>query len=156
MKYIIAIIILAGAAHYIYKNHSPFQTTMTEPYFIEIRVKDNKHDVQLVGFGKMLSHEDCLGRAAIFWSSVFDHIGEVEADSSCDKKLPVRYEPLFLNQQFNATYIVFEKGTDGERDGRFVIYGVPSSYVAKECDRITQKAKQKYKGKIYCVQGSIG
>lgn len=156
MKFILIVIILAGALQFIFSNHSPFQTTMTEPYFVEMRVNDNEHDIQLVGFGKMLSHEDCLGRAAIFWASVFEHVGETEANATCDKSLPKRYQPLFENQQFTATYIVFDKGSAGERDGRFIIYGVPSSYVAKECSKIISKAKQKYKGEIYCVQGSIG
>ncbi|HEC18269.1 MAG TPA: hypothetical protein ENI97_02885 [Gammaproteobacteria bacterium] len=156
MKKIIILIILAGGIQYVFSNHSPFQETMTEPYFVEIRVDDRENDIQLVGFGEMLSHEDCLGRAAIFWASVFEHIGKIEADATCSTELPERYQPLFDNQQFSATYVAFDKGSDGERNGRFVFYGVPSSVVAKACSRIISKAKQRYKGEIYCVQGHVG
>jgi len=156
MKYLLILIILAGSIQYVFSNHSPFQETMTEPYFVEIRVNYTDNDISLVGFGEMLSHEDCLGRAAIFWASVFERIGEVEGNATCSKELPKRYQALFDNQQFPATYIAFDKGTNRERNGRFIIYGVPSSYVTKECSTIISKAKQKYKGDIYCIQGSIG
>ena len=156
MKILIVIALIAGGLYFVITKHSPFQTELTEPYFVEIRVKDKTTGVELVGFGKMLSYEDCMGRAAIFWANAFKEIGKAEASASCNKELPKRYEPLFNNQQFRASYLVFEKGTESERDGRFVIYGVPSSIVSKECSKIINKIKQTYQGKVFCVQGSVG
>jgi hypothetical protein len=83
-------------------------------------------------------------------------MGDVKVSSSCKKELPNKYMKLFVNKTSTATYIAFDRGKGGERDGRFLIYGVPSSFVFKECDSITKEAQKKYSGRIYCVQGTVG
>ena len=68
----------------------------------------------------------------------------------------MRYEGLFSNRVIHATYLALDRGNSGERDGRFIIYGVPSSEVSKVCPVIIATIKQRYRGKVECIQGTIG
>jgi hypothetical protein len=156
VKVLLIIAALLGLGYYIINYHSPFQTEVTEPYYVEIRVNYPEHDVQMVGVGKMNSYEDCKVRSAIVWAKSLEHLGEVKIDTECKKELPNKFLKLFSNQQASASYVAFDKGQESERDARFLIYGIPSSYVAKECEKITQKAKEEYSGKVYCIRGSVG
>jgi len=157
MKNLVFILALISISYYVYNNHSPFQTQESDPYFIEIRVNMNDSNVKLVGFGKMLSHEDCLARSAIVWGNVFKQTGKLNlVDTQCSKTLSNKYKKLFNNKPITASYLAFDRGNGGERDGRFVFYGIPSSYVAKECNNIIAQARKNYRGKIFCVKGSIG
>ena len=158
MKLAITLVVLAlfGMALYVINNHSPFQTKVTDPYYVEIRIDFNHSDVQLVGVSKMNSFEDCQARALIVWVKNLDELGRVKVASKCSKELPHKYMKLFENKASTATYVAFDKGGDGERDGRFLIYGIPSSHVYRECEKITAKAKQNFSGKVYCVQGTVG
>ncbi len=156
MKIILFLILLFAAGSYVYSNHSPFQTEVTDPYFVKITVKDVNTGLKMVGFGKMNSYEDCQARSALVWAKTFANIGTLTTDTTCSKELPARYQPIFENKTFHATYIAFDKGSNRERDARMVIYGVGSSKVAEHCSTITQKVRQSYKGKIYCIQGTIG
>lgn len=156
MKQLIYIILFAGLAYYIYQNHLPFQTKVTDPYYLEIRIHFPNTDVKIVGFGKTNSLADCEARGLLIWKKTFEGMGEVSKKSSCKKEISKKYMKLFQNKQISATYIVFEKGNDRERDGRFVIYGVPSSQVQKECSKIISNAKKSYKGNIKCIQGKVG
>jgi hypothetical protein len=157
MKAIILVIVLGAAAYYVLANHSPFQLVETDPHYAEIRVNVPGTSVQLVGFGKMHSKEDCLARSVIVWSEVFKKTGKLDlVKNDCNKELSPRYSALFENKPFHATYLVFEKGDNSERDGRFIIFGVPSSIVAKECSKIIDSAKTRYRGKVYCIQGTVG
>lgn len=157
MKVILIIIALCAAAYYLLANHSPFQVVETDPHYAEIRVNVPGTSVQLVGFGKMFSREDCQLRSAAIWADVFRRTGKLDlVKSDCSKELAPRYRSLFENKPFHATYLVFEKGNNSERDGRFIIFGVPSSVVANECSKIINSAKTRYSGKVYCVQGTVG
>jgi len=157
MKNVIFIIVLIAASYYVYTNHSPFQTQETDPYFIEVRVDVKNSNVKLVGFGKMLSHEDCLARSAIIWGHVFKRMGKLKlVDTHCSKTLSNKHKKLFRNKPITASYLAFDRGAGGERDGRFIFYGVPSSLVVKECNKIISQAKKRYQGKVFCVKGSIG
>ncbi len=156
MKAVLIIAALIGLGYYILNYHSPFQTEVTDPYYSEIRVKLREHDVELVGIGKMNSFEDCQARSLLVWVHSLKHIGEVKLDSECKQTVSGKYMKLFDNKQATASYIAFDKGQPGERDARFLIYGVPSSHVYKACDEITKKAKERYSGAVYCVQGSVG
>lgn len=156
MKKIILLVLLIAAGKYIYTNHSPFQTEVTDPYFVKMVITDSRSSLKMVGFGKMNSYEDCQARAAIVWANTFKNVGDIKTITSCDKELPSGYKPLFENKTFNATYIVFDKGSSKERDGRFVIYGFGSTEVAEQCSVITQEVRKTYTGKIYCIQGTIG
>ena len=155
MKYLI-IFSLIGFSYYLYTHHSALQSTGTDPYFAEIRIENTHSDLSPVGFGRMNSLEDCQARSAMIWGKTFENIGETRVDTSCKKELSEKCQRIFENQTISATYVVFDKATESERDGRFVIYGIPSSVVSQECSKIIERARQSYTGKIYCIQGSVG
>ena len=160
MKVLILLLALAGFSYYLLTHHSPFHTEMTDPYYVEIRIdvplKTTK--LQLVGVGKMYSLQDCQARSLVFWASMLEHLGEVSVDTQCKKTLAERFLKLFDNQQVSATYIAYDKGQDAERDGRFLIYGAPSSTAYEACRKLADKEKKEavYTGEIYCIKGSVG
>jgi len=157
MKKLLIAALSIYAIYYIYTNHSPFQTKITDPYFVEIRISVNNTNVELVGFGKMFSHADCLARSAKVWSNAFKHTGKLNITNlECSKTIPSRREKLFDNKAISASYLALDRGNNRERDGRFIFYGVPSSHVIKECNKIIASAKRNYKGNVYCVKGKIG
>ena len=159
MKNIVFVLALIGASYYVYTNHSPFQTEATDPHFIEVRYRIDNTNIKLVGYGKMLSKGDCLTRSALFWHDVFKHAGKVDiadAETECNRSMPKRYRKLFEDKPITASYLVMNKGSNRERDARFIFYGVPSSLVIKECDKIIQTVKKNYRGKVRCVKGTIG
>lgn len=156
MKGILTVLALTALGYYLYHNHSPFQTTVTDPYYAEIRINIRASNVQLVGFGKMNSLADCTARAALVWANSLQSLGEVEVKSDCKKEIGARYRRLFENEKVAASYIALDRGNDHERDGRFIFYGIPSSVVSRECDAITRQIGKGYQGKVFCVQGSVG
>lgn len=128
-----------------------------DPMYAEIRIKHADTGVELVGLGKMNSQSDCDHRTGMVWGKIFASEQRFEVTSiQCVPALPSRYEDLFADRQIHATYISFTRGSAGERDGRFVIYGVPSSEVARVCPELVQRVKQNYSGKVECVQGTVG
>ncbi|MEJ2692679.1 MAG: hypothetical protein P8166_06350 [Candidatus Thiodiazotropha sp.] len=106
--------------------------------------------------GKMNSYEDCKVRSLLVWKNSLEQIGEVSLKSECKKELAKKYLKLFDNMQTTATYVVFDKGNDEERDGRFLFYGLPSSLVYEHCETIAKKITGSYTGKVYCIKGSVG
>ena len=157
MKRLLVITTFIVTLYYVYTNHSPFQTEITDPYFVEIRISVDNTNIELVGYGKMFSREDCLARSAKVWANVFKHTGKLNlVNTECIKTLPTRRQKLFDNKSIPASYLAFDKGNNRERDGRFIFYGIPSSYVIKECNKIIASAKKRYKGNIYCIKGTIG
>ncbi len=159
MKNLIIVILFGIAAYYGWNHFSNATATaeaITNPVYVEFRV-EYPNDIELVGFGRMDSLEDCELRAAIFWSNVFVAGDKVKMSSAkCGVKLSPRYQALFDNKVSTATYIAFDRGNSGERDGRFIIYGVPSSQVMSECPAIIEKFKQNFTGEVKCIQGKIG
>ena len=129
MKILIFLLALTGFSYYVLTHHSPFQTEVTDPYYVEIRIDVplKSTTLQMVGVGKMYSLQDCQARSLVVWANMLKHLGEVSVDTQCKKTLAKRYLKLFENQQVSATYIVYDKGRDEERDGRFLIYGAPST-----------------------------
>lgn len=160
MKTFILLLILSGASYYVITHHSPFQTEVTDPYYVEIRIDVplQTTSLQMVGVGKMYSLQDCQARSLVVWANMLKHLGEVSVDTQCKKTLAKRYLKLFDNKQVSATYIVYDKGRDEERDGRFLIYGAPSSMAYDACKKVADKTKKKgvYTGEIYCIKGSVG
>ena len=73
----IVVALLFGLGYYVIYYHSPFQTTVTDPYYVEIRVDISlpKAEIQLVGFGKMNSYEDCQVRSLLYWASHLEDMG---------------------------------------------------------------------------------
>jgi hypothetical protein len=126
------------------------------PVYAEFRVK-YPDEIELVGFGKMDSMEDCQARAEIFWRDVLASDANTEMTAmKCGAQLPVRFQALFENRPAHATYIAMDRGNAGERDGRFIVYGAPSSEVMKHCPAFIDSIKKKYAGEVKCIQGSIG
>lgn len=128
-----------------------------DPMYAEIRIKHADTGVELVGLGKMNSQSDCDRRTGKVWGKIFASEQRFEVTSiQCVPALPSRYEDLFADRQIHATYLSFTRGSAGERDGRFVIYGVASSDVATVCPRLVEAARRNYSGKVVCVQGLVG
>jgi hypothetical protein len=161
VKEILVVLLVVGLAYYVVTNHSIFQGPI-DPYFVKIQIHiptPNASTVKIVGIGKMHSLKDCQARSKAIWNRVFDDMGKVKIDTECKKEIANKYLKLFEGEQSTATYIAYDKGESSEdRDGRFVIYGVPSTMVYKACDQIIKNAKKEenYSGKIYCVKGSVG
>lgn len=160
MKVLIVVLALLGLGYYVITHHSPFQTEITDPYYVEIRidVPMQSNSLQVVGVGKMYSLQDCQARSVIAWTKSLEHLGKVRINSECKKEVEGKFLKLFDNAQATATYIAYDKGQDGERDGRFLIYGAPSSMAYEACKSVIEKAKKEspYTGEIYCVKGSVG
>lgn len=159
MKNLIIIIVLGVAAYYgwnHFSNPTAPDQAITNPVYVEFRVK-YPNDIELVGFGRMDSQEDCEQRAAEFWRNVLAAGDKVQVSSAkCGVQLSAKYQALFDNKVSTATYIAFDRGNSGERDGRFIIYGVPSSQVMSECPAIIEKFKRNFTGEVRCIQGSVG
>ncbi len=149
-------IVAIAAGYYIYAYHSPFQTEVTDPYYLAVRINDPDTGVKFVGFGKMNSLADCEARGLLVWKKTFSRVGTIKRKSECKKEISKKFMKLFQNKQMNATYIVFDKGNKRERDGRFLVYGVPSSHVKKWCDKFIKNTKTDYQGTISCIQGKVG
>lgn len=154
MKAIVVILVVGGLAYWgwnHYNNRIP-----KDPVYAEFRVK-YENGVELVGVGRMNSQSDCEQRAAEFWRRVLASNAKAEVSPvRCDMTLPDRYDGLFVNRAMHATYIAMDRGNSGERDGRFLIYGVPSSEVVKVCPALIEVVKRNYKGKVDCIQGTVG
>lgn len=156
MKYLLLVIALLGIVFFVINSQSSFMAGAEDPYYIEMRLDIEKSDVQLVGFGKMISFEDCKRHAFTLWMKSLEALGKASFSSECKKELPAKYLKLFENKQANASYVAFDKGSDDERDGRFLIYGVPSSLVFQECETITREVARNYSGEVYCIKGGVG
>ncbi len=127
------------------------------PVYAEVRVKHAESGAELVGIGKMNSEDDCQRRSEIFWGKIFTAQQQFElASASCSNEISERHAALFANRTIHATYLALDRGNSGERDGRFVIFGVPSSEAARVCPNIINKIKQRYSGNVRCIAGTIG
>lgn len=157
MKSLIIIILLGLVAYYGWNQFSsPVIPSESEAVYVEFRVKF-PNDIELVGFGRMDSIEDCEQRSEIFWGNVLaSGNNAIMSSAKCAVKLSPRYQALFANKVSTATYLSFDRGNAGERDGRFIIYGIPSSQVMRECPAIIAKFKENYTGDVKCIQGTVG
>jgi hypothetical protein len=154
MKFIVILAIAGGAGYYFYQNRVPSEPI--DPIFAEIRLR-HESGVELVGIAKMISPEDCEQRSEMFWKNVFKDGAQFDwVSGHCTREISERHLAMFSNNTIHATYIAMDKGTPAERDGRFVIYGVPSSDAASVCPALIKKLHEKYTGKIRCVQGTVG
>lgn len=151
------ILLAVGAVGYgIWKNFAANRTP-ENPVYAEIRIKHPQSGLELVGIGKMNSDDDCKLRAAYLWGRVFTAKEQFElASASCTEEISERYASLFANRPIHATYVAFDRGNADERDGRFVIFGVPSSEAARVCPDFISKIKQTYTGNVRCIAGTVG
>lgn len=155
MKAILFLAAIGALGYFVWTRNA--EQVPVNPHYVEIRAKQAHTGVELVGYGIMNSQEDCLKRSELVWKKLFAEGERYESVSlSCQSELPARYQDLFANQQFHATYIALDRGKPGERDGRFIIYGVPSSEVMRVCPAIVEQLKSTYSGKVQCIQGAIG
>ena len=146
-------ILLAGAAYWVLAHYDGFG----RPVYAEFRVKQAETGIELVGLGMIPSESECRVRSDRFWDHIFSSAQHFEIVSAqCLAEVPSRYRDLLAKVPYHATYLSFEKGSIGERDGRFIIYGVPSSEVARVCPELIQRIKQTYSGTVECVRGTIG
>jgi hypothetical protein len=153
-KIIVILVIAAGAGYYAYQNKMPSEPV--DPVYAEIRLR-HASGVELVGIGKMFSPDDCERRSERFWNTVFKDGAQFEwVSGHCTREITERHLAMFSNRTIHATYISMDRGSSGERDGRFVIYGVPSSDAASFCPALISRIREKYIGKIQCIQGTIG
>lgn len=151
----ILFLIVAGAAGYWAWNQY-VERGPKNPVYAEFRVKYS-NGVELVGIGKMDSSSDCERRAEEVWRRTLATDANAQISPiRCDIQLPTRFEGLFSNKTTHATYLAMDRGDSSERDGRFIIYGVPSSEVVKVCPAIIEQIKRNYRGKIECIPGSVG
>jgi hypothetical protein len=153
MKKILILIVLGVASYWGWTQYGG--QTVKDPVYAEFRMKYN-NGVELVGIGRMDSQSDCERRADVFWRGVLADANAQMSSVHCDRKIAPRYEGLFSNRVIHATYVALDRGNSGERDGRFIIYGVPSSEVGKVCPTLISTIKQKYNGKVECVVGTVG
>lgn len=159
MKKLIILLILGFAVYSGWKHFSntgASNSAVTNPVYVEFRVK-YPDDLELVGFGRMDSLEDCETRADLFWRGVLASGAQTQMSTvKCGAQLPARYLALFENKTANATYIAIDRGNEDERDGRFIIYGAPSSEVMKVCPTLIDAIKKNFSGEVKCIQGSVG
>lgn len=154
MKAVIFVIVLGAATYWGWNYYN--NQAVRDPVYAEFRIK-YENGIELVGLGRMNSQPDCERRAAEFWRGVLAASAQAKISAvHCDIQLPTRYEALFSNQVANATYIAMDRGNSGERDGRFIIFGAPSSEVIKVCPSLVETIKKKYSGTVKCIQGSVG
>jgi len=155
MKKLLVILIIVGVAgYYYYQKKMPSEPV--DPVYAEIRLR-HENGVELVGIAKMFTPEDCDLRTEIFWNNIFKEGAQFKwVSGRCTREISERHLAMFSNKTIHATYISMDRGSSAERDGRFVIYGVPSSDAASACPTLVNKIREKYTGKIQCVQGTIG
>ncbi len=161
MKELLVILLMVGLAYYAVIHSPYFKDQVIDPYYVEIRIHiptKLSQEVNLVGIGKMNSLKDCQEQTKIFWEKVFKNSGKVKVNTECKKEIAQKYQKLFKNEQTAATYMVYEKGDENDRDGRFIFYGLPSSLVYGACEKLIKDTKEKgsYSGNIYCIKGSVG
>jgi hypothetical protein len=154
MKKILILIVFGAAGYWGWTQYGAQMGA--NPVYADFRVKYS-NGVELVGIGRMDSQGDCERRADEFWRRTLAVESGTEISSvRCDKQLAARYEGLFSNRVIHATYIALDRGNSGERDGRFIVYGVPSSEVGKVCPTLIGIIKRTYSGKVECIQGTVG
>lgn len=127
------------------------------PVYGEFRLSEKSTGVDLVGFAVLNSRAECRSEKRDFMKRFFGGCENcTEASFECISEVPGRYKPLFENKPIHATYLVLETDDADERDGRMVIFGVPSSVAKRACPQLKQMLKRTYKGSVSCVEGTVG
>lgn len=130
-----------------------------EPTYAEFRIRDKHDRIELLGFARLDSPEDCETRRQLVLEKFTRNCKGCDAEyvGHCMSTMPERYAKLFDNVQIHATYLIFERGRDrDERDARMVIFGVPSSLAVQICPKVRERYKSTYSGTVSCVQGTVG
>ncbi|GAA5213240.1 hypothetical protein ACFSJ3_00190 [Corallincola platygyrae] len=158
MKQLIILAALLGVAYFGFNHFSPKfgSPKVTDPYYVEIRVSYPHESINLVGFGLMHSLQECQAESESIWLKALKHVGKVNVSTDCKKELPAKYQKLFDNKPFDATYITLDPQHESERKGRFVIYGVPSSLMQSRCEALINQTQNQYRGKVNCIKGNVG
>lgn len=128
-----------------------------EAAYSEFRISDPKTGIDLLVFGEMASMADCRDRSETVWDKVLRACDRCTHTSArCLQAMPERYAGLWREEPIHATYMVFERRDENERNGRLILFGVPSSAAARACEQLAQTLGRGYAGRIRCVQGSVG
>jgi len=128
-----------------------------EVAYSEFRMSDPKTGIDLLMFAEMESMDDCRERSESAWEEVL-HACErcTRTSARCLEVMPERYAGLWREEPIHATYMVFERKEEHERNGRMILFGVPSSIAARACEQLARNLGRGYAGRIRCVQGSVG
>lgn len=154
MKKLIVLIALGATAWWGWQY---YDERATDPVYVEIRVKDTRSSLELVGVGRMNSERDCAKRADKFWRRVLTADDDTKhVTVVCLNDIAPHFEKMFTNQPSHATYLAMDRGNRSERDARLVIYGAPASEVGKVCPALIQQLKRNYSGQVQCVPGTVG
>ncbi|RCU50462.1 hypothetical protein DU002_08545 [Corallincola holothuriorum] len=157
MKQLLILIALIGAGFFGYQKLEVQQNQVSDPYYVELRISFPFESTNLVGFGLMHSLQECQERSGGIWRDILSgEAGSVEVAMKCKKQIPEKYNKLFNNEQFSATYLSMEPGNEHERSARFVIYGVSSSVMKEACIELINHYKKQYQGKVQCITGTVG
>lgn len=155
MKKLFLFIVVAIAAWWGWRYYDEHR--ITDPVYVEIRVKDTRSSVELVGVGRMNSPRDCERRANNIWRKVLASDDDTkQVTVACLNNIAPHFEKMFTNQPSHATYLALDRGNRGERDARLVIYGAPASEVGKVCPTLVQQMKRNYSGQVQCILGTVG
>ena len=153
MKIFILVVLVAGLGYYLYTN-SGNPTTIADPYYMEARIKFKvqNRDLTMVLVGKMVDLADCETRGKITWQGVFEKCTTCNfIDYQCKTELTTRYQALFAKQPTHTSYVVADRGTRFERDGRMIVWGLSKNESTEFCNYMKTTIKQKYSGQVSCI-----
>lgn len=155
MKTTIFVILLAGLGYYFYTNRGN-PSTIANPYYMETRVKFNiqGRDLTMVLVGQMVDKTDCEIRGKETWRDVLEKCTSCDfVDYQCKTELSARYQALMNKQPTHTSYVVADRGTRFERDGRMIVWGLSKNESAEFCGYMKNIMKEKYSGQISCIDG---
>ena len=159
MKALIVLIVLGAAAYFGYQHFQQDGDVapgeFENPVYADVRLDMHiqGRDLQFALFGKMAGQADCDQRAERFWGKVIDACTEcVKQTTVCKTELEPRYQRLFENTSIHSTYLSFTRGSDTERDGRMVIFGLTADEGDAVCEQTRSRFKANYSGTIECVR----
>jgi len=158
MKALLILIVLGAGGYFAYQHfHADADAApqvIEDPVYADIRLDMHVggRDLQFALFGKMASQSDCEQRSKKVWGRVIDGCREcVQQTAVCKTELEPRYQRLFDNAAIHSTYLSFNRGSQTERDGRMVIFGLTADEGDAVCDQAISRFQTNYTGKIECV-----
>ena len=159
MKVIIILAIVGAAAYFGYQHlvRDPLAApdVIENPVYADIRLdmRVARRDLQIALFGKMASQSDCEQRSRLAWGKLIEGCKEcVQRTSTCKAQLEPRYQRLFDDVPIPSTYITLNRGSEYERDGRMVIFGLTADEGDMICEQTVARFQSSYTGKMSCVK----
>jgi len=159
MKTFLILVALGVGGYFLYRhfhqNPDAAPQVIENPVYADIRLDMHVagRDLQFALFGRMAGQEDCDRRARNAWGKVIEGCKEcVQQAPVCKAELEPRYQRLFDNVAIHSTYLSFTRGSDIERDGRMVIFGLTADEGDKVCEMALARFQPNYNGTIECVR----